>query len=317
MKKDLKEHKRSKIIVFVVVCISTFLILFAVYFTPNFVAYNLSSDGILEQITISKINSIQILFSTLGTVALLIIVFYLIKPKLFSLVYTKISKIPFIVRLLFLVDLSLCFTYLLSYLFPYHYDPFLFRLFDLGGEANIPTWYSSIKLFSISALAALFAYRKFDCVHITSWLLILLPILFLLLSVDESASIHEWLGGKTDYILLDAKREETLFKITGTWMFIAGVPFFIFFLILMVSIKKYFDGKKYVLMMIFFGMMIFLSGALGVELLSNIVENSFYIVLQNLCEELLEIAGVTIIFWGFYHLTDFNWHKLLHNHLND
>jgi hypothetical protein len=304
MKKDIKEHKKSNTKAFVGVCISVLLILFAIYFTPDFVAYNLSSDGILEQITVFNINFIRIFFSILGTVALLSIAF---KPKSFCLFYEKISKIPLIIKLLFLVDLALCLTHLLILLFVHH--PFLIRLFDLGQEANIPTWYSSTKLFCISALAALFAYRKFDSAHITSWVLILLPILFLILSMDESASIHEWFGLETDFILLNTKREETFFRETGVWMFIAGVPFIIFFLTLMVSIKKYFGSKKYVFIKILFGMMIFLSGALGVEMAANIVENRFYIIFQDFCEELLEMVGITIIFWGFYQLTDFNWRK--------
>ena len=91
-------------------------------------------------------------------------------------------------------------------------------------------------------------------------------------------------------------------------MFVIGVPFLIFFIALMCSIKKYFDNKSYLL--ILFGMMIFLSGAIGVEIISNIVPRELYFI-EVFCEELLEMVGVTIIFWGFYNLTKVDLHAVL------
>ena len=304
MKKDYKWFT-------IVACFGVFICIlflcFAIYFTPNFVANYLSPDGFLEQITIVKINLTRIWFGILGTVVLLIIVLYFIKGNSFFLLQN--SKAPFIIELLLLADLTLALIYLYSYGFHLNsYDIHLMKFFDLGEEVSIPTWYSSIKLFCISVLSALFAYHKFNRLDIRSWILLLLPLLFLTLSMDESAAIHEWLGHETNFILFTIPRIKTLFKITGTWMVVIGVPFLIFFIALMCSIKKYFNKKNYLL--ILFGMVIFLAGALGVEIITNIVPKNL-IFIEVFCEELLEMIGVTIVFWGFYNLTDVNLHYIL------
>lgn len=71
----------------------------------------------------------------------------------------------------------------------------LFQLFDLNGENNIPTWYTSI-VWAIAAGLALVASRReagHDAVMRWSWTL--LAGVFLLLSLDEVGSLHERLLG--------------------------------------------------------------------------------------------------------------------------
>lgn len=288
------------------VCFGTLLCLLfmgiGIFFTTDFVANNLSPDGILQQITIYKVNSIRIGFFLISTIGLLILSLFFIKPNSFYLLKAQISKIHFIIILLFFADLALCFAYL------YFPNIGIKRFFDLGGELNIPTWYSSIKLFCVSLLAGLFTCRKFNRLDPRSYLLLLLPFIFFTLSIDETASIHEWLGFQTDFILLDSTREESFLAKTGTWMFIIGIPFFIIFLLYMFLIRKYFSFKSYVI--ILFGMVIFLTGALGIETLSNFFNDELMFI-QVFCEELLEMVGVTIIFWGFYNLTAINWPSVL------
>ncbi len=281
--------------------ISILLPCIAIYFTPNWVANNLSPDGILTQDTIVEIDLFRIWFGISGTIAL-ITVLYSIKGNSNKLLQIQTSKIPFIIELFFLADLTLAVIYL------YSHNIHFIKFFDLDKEVSIPTWYSSIQLFCISVLSGLFAYRKFNRLDIRSWILLLLPLLFLTLSMDESAAIHEWFGHVTDFILLNAPRKETLFKKTGVWMFVIGVPFLISFVALMCSIKKYFDNKNFLL--ILFGMVILLSGALGVETISNLVSNKLYYI-EVFYEELLEMLGATIILWGFYNLTEIELHAVL------
>ena len=83
------------------VLITVSLILFAMYFTPNFVETNLSPDGILSQITIIKINLIRIGFGLLGTIVLLIITLYFIKPNLFYLLQTQVTKFQLLLNFFF------------------------------------------------------------------------------------------------------------------------------------------------------------------------------------------------------------------------
>jgi len=67
----------------------------------------------------------------------------------------------------------------------------LVPLFDVNGEANIPTWYSSITLLVCSFLLGVIAYSKKveDDRYFRHWLG--LSLIFAFLSLDEIAGIHE------------------------------------------------------------------------------------------------------------------------------
>ena len=79
------------------------------------------------------------------------------------------------------------------YFHPETYTPFLFQRFNLDSEANIPTWFSTIELFIISALAfgvfILRKIRKETGFELFVWLIFALFYLFL--SMDEAAQLHE------------------------------------------------------------------------------------------------------------------------------
>lgn len=77
-------------------------------------------------------------------------------------------------------------------------DPFLgkardtvVRLLWLDGEANIPTWYSASLLLLCAFLLAIiaWAHRQRDTVYDVRWLI--LAVVFVLLSLDETAQLHE------------------------------------------------------------------------------------------------------------------------------
>ena len=88
MRKILKEQKRFKIGACFKVFICILLMCVTIYFTPNFVANNLSPDGILEQTTIFEINFLRLL----STIGLLIIVLYIIKPNIFIKFYSNMIQ---------------------------------------------------------------------------------------------------------------------------------------------------------------------------------------------------------------------------------
>jgi hypothetical protein len=287
----------------------TFLLMLFIFsafiFTPNFVENNLSPDGNIGNLTLIKIYLIRIGFFSFATMGLLLYYLFLFKPNYFELLRNQFSKIPLIVKFLLFIDLALCINFFFS---SHLLSGQLFHFIDIGAEANIPTWYSSVKLFCISILAGVFAFRKFNRQKNRNYFLFLLPLLFLILSIDESASIHEWLGYAADFLILNISREETFFKSTGVWMFALGIPFFTFFLLIMYSIKDYIDRNN--LLIILYGMIVFLSGAIGVETLENIFSQN-YMFIQEFIEELLEMIGVSIIFLGFYNLADIEWHYVL------
>src|SRR5256885_4802293 len=65
------------------------------------------------------------------------------------------------------------------------------RLFDLDAEANIPTWFSSALLLMCAMLLAANAAAKWKTRDRYTIHWIVLSVIFLYLSVDETAIIHE------------------------------------------------------------------------------------------------------------------------------
>ena len=131
----------------------------------------------------------------------------------------------------------------------------------------------------------------------------MLPLVFLALSLDEVAQIHEWLGGMSDRYLPVASRPNTMFSHTGIWMFVIGVPFVGLFSVLILSIRTYFSRNFSVLVKITLGMSVMLAGSIGVETLSNfIASNSVKATIGVFLEELCEMIGGTIVLWGSYEL---------------
>src|SRR5215213_2138609 len=66
--------------------------------------------------------------------------------------------------------------------------------FNVGEEANVPTWYSSVTLLVCSLLLAVIAAVKKAQGDRYALHWIFLSVIFLVMSVDEVAMIHESLG---------------------------------------------------------------------------------------------------------------------------
>ena len=157
--------------------------------------------------------------------------------------------------------------------------PWLFRgLFDVDEEESFSTWFSTIILFISAMLLLLTAQlkdRKNDpfCRH---WYGLALG--FILLSMDEIVGLHETLNTLT----------EVAWTIPGT-----GLVFLVFLVYLKFLLHLPQPAKKEFLIAGF----LFLSGAIGVEHLSDYyvepfgMDNFGYQLLTTL-EESLEMSGV-------------------------
>ena len=209
-------------------------------------------------------------------------------------------RMPQIVALFFIADIGLGVAYLVNYLTSGHVEYSL----NLNSENSIGTWYSSIQLFCISAVATVSVYGNLNWRNKRSWALVGLPLVFLFLSIDEAVQFHEWLGLKSDALLPHGDRTETFFQTTGIWVFLIGVPFLVGFLLWAYSIRKFFAISPGSFRKLVVGMLILLLGALGVELLTNYWRGGYSIgyVSVVLCEETLEMLGMTVILWGVYDL---------------
>ena len=183
---------------------------------------------------------------------------------------------------------------------PIH-DPFLskvrdtlVRLFSLDGEANFPTWYSASLLLLCAFLLAMIAYarRQRDTVHDSRWLI--LAVVFLLLSLDETAQLHE--------LAIAPLRER--FHPTGflyyAWIVPAGICAGIFALAYLSFLAKL--PVQTARLMVLAGAL-YVGGAIGVESLSakqaslhgehNIAYHAIITV-----EELLEMAGLVVFIYA-------------------
>jgi hypothetical protein len=213
-----------------------------------------------------------------------------------------VKRAPKLILGFFVCDLVVVLLYLANWAI---HEPSskLTRLVDLGGEANLPTWYSSIQLFLVAVFLAVFAQAKFDWKNKSSWALLPWPFLFLGMSFDEVATIHEWLGSRSDALLPGGTRSQSLFKETGIWMFVLGVPFLLLMFGLIYGLKTYLKGRSHVIKRFVIGLIIFAGAALGIEVISNFVpKGGAARILQVSCEELGEMVGATFFLWAAYDL---------------
>lgn len=218
----------------------------------------------------------------------------------------KAGRIPSLILVFFVIDLGFGLAYLGDYLAG-RPSRMLTGFFDLDREANIPAWYSSIQWFCVALLLGIFANRHVSLSRPKSWPIAALSLVFLVISVDEVAVIHEQIGGLSDRLLPGASRGNIVFSRTGIWMFLLGVPLVVLLLKLILLVRPYFRRAPRALVKMFLGVAIALVGAIGIEILSNFVtQGSANSVLQVLAEEMWEMLGGTITLWGSYELLQAN-----------
>ena len=176
--------------------------------------------------------------------------------------------------------------------FDHNYVYGLVPLFDFDTERNIPTLYSSIALIISSALLFLIALssKKIQSSYI-SWLG--LSLIFLFLSIDEIYSIHE--------SLIVPARE--FFEASGFLYYAWVIPYGIALVVFIVMYSKFlFDLPRNIMLLFLASGAIFVSGAIGFEMLGgrqadlfgdNNILYSFYYT----CEELFEMLGVAIFIY--------------------
>ena len=196
------------------------------------------------------------------------------------------------------INLMLLFANILGIVMKFYFDLdnifWLFHLFDFNTENNIPTLYTSLILIFSSILLAFIAstHKKQNSYY--PWLG--LSIIFLFLSVDEIASIHERIGA------LVRESFNTSGLLYHAWVIPYGVflaVFVILYFRLLMSLAKRIrnlfaiSGTTFVL------------GGIGFELLggwqndlygiNNLTYSFFYT-----CEEFLEMLGIVIFIYALF-----------------
>src|SRR5918998_899144 len=182
-------------------------------------------------------------------------------------------------------------------------------LFDVGAESNIPTWYSSFTLLLCSVLLAMITLAKKwrGDRYTLHWGV--LSAIFLLLSIDEVASLHEATGQELQLLV----HELTGFTPGGIVSFFWVVPGSVFVLVVLLAYLGFVahlprDTRR---LFVLAGAL-FVFGALGLEMLSAQVVSSYglenwenvggmpkiVVGLQTSVEEMLEMLGVVTFIYA-------------------
>jgi hypothetical protein len=171
--------------------------------------------------------------------------------------------------------------------------------FSVDTEGNIATWYASILLLLCAVLLAAIAFfqaKACDRYH-QYWRR--MALIFLYLSIDEAASLHEQMGTVSQVI-----KTSGLFYFSWVIPALILVSFFIgYYLKFLVQLRP---KTKHLFLL---SGMIYILGGLGFEMLGGLIAESngkglVYTFLSH-CEEGLELLGLTIFIYTLLEYFDF------------
>ncbi|MGI9174974.1 MAG: hypothetical protein ACR2GR_06615 [Rhodothermales bacterium] len=188
--------------------------------------------------------------------------------------------------------------------------------FDLGDEANLPTYFSS----GILLLAALLlgwiarAKRQRRAAFARHWLI--LAFVFLFLSIDEAARLHEFVY----QVILHAWGRGS-----GVFYHIWVVPFLAATLLLGVMYVRFLLNLPARYRHLFIAAaLIYVGGAVGFEMVEGVVmeeqgKNNLTYNLFIVVEEAMEMGGVLVFLYALLHyigtyLTDVRFHVAMPSH---
>lgn len=170
----------------------------------------------------------------------------------------------------------------------------LVRLFDVGGENSVPTWYSSLALLLCSALLALLARESSRVGDRFTKHWAILAVIFAGLSMDEVASLHESLSNLGPLLRVG---EGLLYY---AWV----IPGGLFVLVVALAYLGFLAALPMRTRMLFIAAAgLFVSGALGAEMISARQADLYgkdeilYPAIKAV-EELLEMLGVLVFLYA-------------------
>lgn len=170
-------------------------------------------------------------------------------------------------------------------------------LFSLDFEPTIPAWYASTKLLIVAALLGALA-ATIPGRSVQKWLLAAAALLFLVMSCDESAAMHERiqhgigshvLSGRTDHIYDSMVLGKVVLGLAALTV-AAG------FVIAIVGTLRRIGAGSFAFAL---GFVLLAVGAVGVDLAQEFFPSSGTgAILAMALEEGLEMVGVTFMIYG-------------------
>ena len=232
------------------------------------------------------------------------------KSPLMTLVVSP-KKAAFVLTLLvFCLILGYLATQFVWYFTGHDYQLGLAAELDLNGENNIPAWYSSSALLLCAVLLAVIGLAKKRGKDLYSGQWLAMAAIFLYLSMDEAASIHETIGS----LIMPALKASGYLggylhypKSRGSLVMIAWVIFgtiaVLIFLLAYLRFLAHLPTKTRNLFLI--AGTLYVGGALGVELLAARYYDLYgyqtltYAMLV-ICEESFEMLGVVVFIYTLF-----------------
>lgn len=132
------------------------------------------------------------------------------------------------------------------------------RLFNINRESSVPTWYASSLLLVCAVFLGVIAYQKYRHKEAYRHHWLGLALIFLYLSLDEAATIHE--------ILTDPLQEalETSGPLFFGWV-VAAIPLVILFAL--AYIRFWWNLPTRIRTLFFLAGAVYVGGALGIEMI--------------------------------------------------
>lgn len=172
------------------------------------------------------------------------------------------------------------------------------RLFDMGQEANIPTYWSSLALLVAGILPLLIARdcRRLERPFVSHWTF--LGLGFIYLSVDEAAQIHEGVVAMAWLHFFEPGE--------GIWHYVWIIPAMAAVSVILLAYIPFLLHlpRRYAVMFVT-AAGLFLGGSIGMEMVEATLDfhgRTSLMHVSRLVEETLEISGVT---WFVYALLSY------------
>ncbi len=197
-----------------------------------------------------------------------------------------------------------------------HNDVFgLVEMFDVDSEKNIPTFYSFLTLLFSSALLSIIAFGKKVnnsgyWLHWTG-----MAAIFLFLSIDEFASIHE-LFNRPISLALNVSRHINMEDASDYPRYLWVIPYGILVIVFFLTYLRFLlDLPGEVKLLFFIAGLIFVSGAIGCELIWEIwydpgVSHTIGDEIITTVEEMLEMAGIIVFIYALLSYIKSEYRKL-------
>lgn len=168
--------------------------------------------------------------------------------------------------------------------------------FDLNGESNIPTWFSSTQLFSLSVLSIIYS-KQIENKHLRRFYF-LMGLVFLFFSADETSMIHEGITRIFNKLSI-----QSFFPgAHGMWILVYPLILIILGLIFWKGVLAFLNEQNGRSIFIL-GAVVFVAGGVGFEVLgyylpSSQGEESILHIIEIMAEESFELLGQSLMIYA-------------------